>query len=1451
MRDVDQNQEQNINQLGDAINDDARDIENEELENAENNVANPEEVAAENNVENPEAGVVGNNAENPEVGVVENNAENPEVVAVDNNVADPQAGVGNNAEVQPVDPAAFEEEEDRRIEQEEERLKKAEERREEYKAGVKEAADMKAHKYDIIKQVMGSRGKLYEGSPGKTEYDGIEIEVPNGLTEDQVTAIIIGAMMRPDRLDGQLTGSSFPAGSTTYVLFNSTFLLENLVKASEVPRLGSLPPILIEARKEAKQAIEAYKNGNPEPAKEMLNTFMDFYAQTSAGTVFHSESKSNYSNNAVGNLFGGSFFGKEPFNQVGKQSEILTTRAKAVAKMGELADASVDIKKNLLDNPGEPNSEARKQAAFDLLFNQYVANMALVLQGERNAAAQIEYMELLTKIRKETFGGKGKELAGENRAMVAVTDNMRNHAETSISDFEVILSTPEGVEKLKELYREEIIHTGQYEKLVSSQGNDLVDALIEADKVTERGITSFTHVQLDNVSKDMVDRAKAKHTENLKVIEDKIIDIVKENRHGLIQVDIASFEDNAKHIASYKKTLKDNTTWRGSSTNYRNLQRAIDALDKYAAELTNAGVVPSIEQIEQYIILANEAERLAGVYLDNKTNINSPYARKRVEAVREIRENLNINIKSFNDKLEELNKLEVSTINNHNSVHEKHMGRYTDRLNNFSKYDFNKATSRAAYFGENYSEDYLQHMKRGSYSATRTACFSITLAALAAEVNEDGTPKYTFDELMDPTKILADKQKMFAEVVKHIEKTEGTPEEKKAANEWLADKMYNGHKATWKLMDEQIKLLTLSDQSFLSTDHFARMMSMGAAMFDVSQEVAHCQEEIFAVAKKDGLNFDKIDDYQKYMNDHDGPYAYIAQSIIKLETTERTYLEYKEKRRENPNTEYSNYVNFFSDALNIKLQADTLMEWAVNGHDMPFSLWHSRPEKANVTERMFNITKNYAAMNFDMSNNSRQREAFDDIHDELLNGNLLSDVHLEVNPEIIDMSTIHGAPDADILVADRAAVNMPEDEMREQIAAVYKALKEKAEKNTNHDLEKYYKGALNSISLLSKDLLTEDVLDEANKGSNVRGYIRELVKLKWAEKYVGNEPPFGGDELDKAVKGAIKYDEAFNKDIEYIGYSTMAQYLFEDKADTFVASGDEAFEKGKIYSAKQIAKDIILGDAYNDNKISDFEHKVLRDNSVDMMSTLMVNAFVNKLIDDTFEERQDKDRLEFNEEELDKIKNATDYFKKWAIKDLKGELENNPEALKLLYDMYKEGTLLDKVNVEYHPSRVKVTGLDLFTDIKQELSIENNKVEADKAMERLQNPTYTTKKAFIKDAATVVANKVFAQTETLPKDIATGRKLTLKEYADKLTKSKEFVDSLRSKKDPGKMMNPKAFAKAMNNPEVVKKMILDSRKPANKAPSLDTPKAQNTRRRSGSVARRPSAGNAGPNGPHA
>ena len=352
----------------------------------------------------------------------------------------------------------------------------------------------------------GPRGQMYAMN-GQDDYDLMVINPPKDLDPLEISMVVMGSCMRPEWLDRPMTGSGFPPGSTTVVDFNQEFLVQNIV-VKEDKRLGHFPPVLLEGRAEAREAIEAYKKGDATRMVEMVDNFIKVAVHGLKDQTYYSldqafaySADDEFGSSKSMLLMAGRILEKEPFKSHSTVSEGDHLKLTAYLHLSEAQSACIDQKLALMKEPPKANTKEREDQVAEFLFNEYLSNTLATVEGEKGNLHEQERDRLLEEIGVVPDSQDYSIMCGNGNNINRILLPLMNNAKVrKVTDREAILAAPDYREKFRNLYMEEIRKTDHYKKLVSAEGNEFKDALLESEKKTRKGFGEFENVKPNNES---------------------------------------------------------------------------------------------------------------------------------------------------------------------------------------------------------------------------------------------------------------------------------------------------------------------------------------------------------------------------------------------------------------------------------------------------------------------------------------------------------------------------------------------------------------------------------------------------------------------------------------------------------------------------------------------------------------------------------------------------------------------------------------------------------------------------------------------------------------------------------------------------------------------------------------------------------------------------------------
>ena len=522
----------------------------------------------------------------------------------------------------------------RKLEDREEYRRRVRRQHDEYNAGILR-----------IQSAYGSKGQFAPELELAEEYNALTFDVPEGLDENTVTAIVLGSIMKTERMDHKMTTSSVGIGgmSITLTSFNRTFLVENLgTEDPDFARQGTFALAMVEGRKEAIQAIEAYKKGNLEPAKAMLRTFLEFTQDSLrlSRAVSSTELNSLITSNQQAAIIqlGTEMIGKPPFSVTIEDSEIAMNKGLAYEQTMQNVYRVFEDKRDIMLKPKAPGSEERIREIEELMFREYLLSTLSVAIEEKQRMGRI----YIDKLRQEY----GYDHA-YNRAEARKYSDVNSEYETKLSwnfneylttDHEVLLSTEKGVETLRELYMPEIRKTELYRKMISAEGTDYEDLFPQLDEAASEGLQSFKNVKVPPAAKGINDR-------NRKLFEEKNRELEAEINRGVQQLIRKEMElteyskkalEGSANVAEYAKDqldpekLKDKEVSVGMRKNLSTLRTSLSTFFRMADKMADEKTAVTEKDLQQFAEYGRYVEKICVDYLSKHTEKARSEADQRV-----------------------------------------------------------------------------------------------------------------------------------------------------------------------------------------------------------------------------------------------------------------------------------------------------------------------------------------------------------------------------------------------------------------------------------------------------------------------------------------------------------------------------------------------------------------------------------------------------------------------------------------------------------------------------------------------------------------------------------------------------------------------------------------------------------------------------------------------------
>ncbi len=739
-----------------------------------------------------------------------------------------------------------------------------------YASFLNSMKEAKKTPFKSLTRTLGPQGKIgNEINESKAEYDANAIspeEYPEGVDEDMVTAMLIGAMFDPDRLNKSLSGST---AYQDQVGFNQLYILENIAQ-NRVTGKTTVMPILTEARKEVKAALAEYKKGNYGPAKEMLDRFINYAYSNEAVISEDADAENNhyagmvYAPNHVNILLANKVMGKPPVNAVGNGSAIEKARQRIYEKQFGATERSFELRSHLLDDfDALPQDEtARGNIVSELIFNQILAASSY----QSKQARDLERKRITDSALKKYGIEQGQhneyydDLEMRNNKMLDVQFDLHRILRSyHINKLEGVLAEEDGIEKLKAIYMPLIKNSDHYKTLMAAKTRDDMQAAIETvdDNIytkAKRGEAEFDEALLpddaDKYNKKLGAEYKGSLENCNKTYDRIIVDYLSKQEeyaaYNLKDLSDESLRTNAENMYDLFKLVDkhEGFNWFGSGDPaYTELRDKVQELYKSAKDMGDPAKPLDVKKLTAYLMLEEEATSLADKYLKENAANTSNEIKDKKAAVTELLRIASVNMASVEKQKRVQLMKDAEAIGADKILEESfRVNKYTE--NGQAKNTFNGTRYRntAIYTGA------------AGYMLGRWTSVSITIMALAA------TGKYTLDELVDEDKLVAEKEMMHDEVVRRG--MNNTPENQK----WIAENIYKGQKVLKDMIDEACKDIDYTSPDYENTDYYAKVEWLKFMRFDAWQEMSHCKPEIVELAHAENPNINDYNDLKEDQN---------------------------------------------------------------------------------------------------------------------------------------------------------------------------------------------------------------------------------------------------------------------------------------------------------------------------------------------------------------------------------------------------------------------------------------------------------------------------------------------------------------------------------------------------------------------------------------------------------
>ncbi|MCR5103650.1 MAG: hypothetical protein K6B68_04245 [Eubacterium sp.] len=660
--------------------------------------------------------------------------------------------------------------------------------------------------------------------------------MPQGLTPEIIAALMIGAAVDEDRLKDAVPNLIEEAGSVEKLQIK---MIDTVLRGGNDN--GNLTPLLIDSGRRVDNAINAYRTGDDTQIKNILKNYANFSAQTAymwkAGDSAEHTGLEPYQ---MSYKFCKEVVMDGPF-EVKPDLQVVTDISKKqfdsyVNQLKSLQSAE-NSKQRLINEASTLTLEQKQELASEMILDNMIANMANC-QGKK-------LYEEVDNNKKDAFRhiGMNEQSLNWNDTAEANDGEIKKKADEAfsvisrnkITDFDWIMCADNGRQLIKDMYMNKIKLSNAYHSIVNARNKDeMIGALIAADKEAENGLGAIDDVVIPNVTRHTNADHKSELDEKLSAIKADMVDTAIKNGY-VTDVDEYDFSDlsqigvqkNANQIERIFKKIDDNDKW-FSSDNYENMKTSLKNLRDFTKKCAKDGRSLGREEIEKYKELLTKTNQLADKYLVEKTEEKTPYARNRVQGVKDMKRMLSASLRSLDTAIEAMEKNETHKI-------------FNDRYDLYDNLNPN-AKSNNPFFGENYKEPESRKVHKApgnSFEQEGVQATSLAICVLAQ------TNKYSFEDIMDPTKLQNEKKSAYESVITAM-KNMDAPEQR----EWLSTAVYIGQKYTEHMMNQQIRNINFKDPNLLQNKNFNMLMHMYNARTETDKCMTILGESYENVARK-------------------------------------------------------------------------------------------------------------------------------------------------------------------------------------------------------------------------------------------------------------------------------------------------------------------------------------------------------------------------------------------------------------------------------------------------------------------------------------------------------------------------------------------------------------------------------------------------------------------------
>ena len=712
--------------------------------------------------------------------------------------------------------------------------------------------------------------------------------------------------------------------------------------------------------------------------------------------------------------------------------------------------------------------KANKEAMVsEMLLLFFISNTRKVHEADRDKRAKSTVNRLIRNHGFEPVeeGRKYKDVLNS-----FTMDDMNYH----FYDFDVIFAGDDGLDKIRDLYLDEIKKSDVYKAILSANTKDeLTEAMNRAVEEAEKGIYAFESVTLPKAAEEL-NKQNKKHLNSMFYSLNRSVDSYLVEKEWKDEREVSGFNDhhiegiikNAKMINTLYSDIKSLDS-ENSSKYFKNLLKTFGELKDLADKDSKSGKPLSGNRRGKYKAQLIKVLEKIDDYLENTNNKNQPDIDAQIKKAINLKKSLLGNMQGLVTSADSIRR----------DVEKMALG---EKLKVIDKYNVISFDNRHHFLGDHK----LDELEGSSFSLGRSAGYSISVFVL---LNRG----YNAKDVLDSTKLHKEKQEVFDEVLRRCKSG------KEEDNKWLAEQMYNGFKMADKAMDEFYEKVDFGQEDFLQDENYAVLHNLCLVIFDVFQEQSHVSKYMNELAKEDkDYDYEKNPDFSAYRMSRKGVVGMMVESLQKMrEPAANIYLD--------ADSEISDYQDLAGGALKLKYLLNILKE---NQHKISYtelSVKKDREIRQMAEYHLNDIISSYCSTFMNEKASSQL------LYEKIFDTSIFNDV--KFIPDAKDGIYVRDLPDEEYLV---------------NMAKKYA----KTKKNRLHKRQTEYKKASENISNYDDDdAFSEEKeavaaqLAELNKKLEELSPYNEDGKIKDGEKYIRK---LSKDEINTLI---TLYQKSINK----------------------------------------------------------------------------------------------------------------------------------------------------------------------------------------------------------------------------------------------------------------------------------------------------------------------------------